>query len=596
MQRDYHNHTYIYLAKQFKFYLLAIGLIALLSILIYQNSFRAGFQFDDFKAIVENASIRDIRNIPLIFRTNGTRSVLFLTFALNYHFGGTSTWGYHLVNLFLHIFNGILVYLVVVGMSKAYSAGHLNKGGNSVALFSSLLFVVHPIQTEAVTYIISRSSVLCTTFYLLSFYLFIRARGGGREAPYIFPNGAGYYLFSILCFLLALFTKEVAATLPLILLLYDFVFVFRHKPESLKGRFKLRLYYLPYWMALMLFLIVRYRLVGTLGNIEFSRSIYSNLLSGFHVMVGYLNILFFPHNQSADPNFSASTSLREPAVLLSIAIIALILIIALRRYKKNPLISFGIFWYFIALLPTSSIVSLQDVMAEHRAYLPSIGFFLTMGMLIAKFCESRAGELSFRFSSLRMMGTLILILMIFSLGTIKRNPVWGSNIKLWKDATKKAPLKDRVHANLGLAYEQKGLLDEAITEYKKCLRINPVNVEAIFDLGNAYHKKGWLDKAIAQYRKSISLDFQHTKSQFNLGIMLYKKGLNYEAIKAFEETLRLNPNYAEAHSNLGVVYYNNLKENKKALLHFRRALELNSNVEQADSIRQIVQLLERSGN
>ncbi len=582
------------LANQLKFYLLAIGLIAFLSLLIYQNSFRAGFQFDDFKAIVENASIRDLRNLPLIFRDNGTRPVLFLTFALNYHFGGTSEWGYHLVNLFLHILNGILVYFIIVGMSKAYSSDHLNQKANSVALLSSLLFVVHPIQTEAVTYIISRSSVLCTTFYLLSLYLFIKARGEGQETPSIFPSRKGYLLFSIFFFPLALLTKELAATLPFILFLYDFVFIFRHKPESLKERFRLGLYYLPFWMVLMLFLILRYRIFGALGNTEFSRSIYSNLLSGLHVMVGYLNLLFFPHNQSADPDFSASTSLGEPAVLFSTAIIAIIVIIALRLHKKIPLLSFGILWYFIALLPTSSIVSLQDVMAEHRAYLPSVGFFLTMGVLITKFSASRAGELSFRFSSLRMMGTLILILMIFSLGTIKRNPVWGSNIKLWKDAVKKAPLKDRVHANLGLGYEQRGLLDEAITEYKKCLRINPVNVEAIFDLGNAYHKKGWLDKAIAQYRKSISLDPQHTKSHFNLGIMLYKRGLNYEAIKEFEETLRLNQRYAEAHSNLGVVYYNNLKENKKALFHFRHALRLDPNVEQADSIRQIVQLLEKA--
>jgi Tfp pilus assembly protein PilF len=583
------------LTKRFKFFLLAIGLIVSLSLLIYQNSFRGGFQFDDFKAIVENASIRDLSNLSLIFRANGTRPILFLSFALNYHFGGTGKWGYHLVNLFLHISNGILVYFIVVGMSRAYSSNYLNQNDSSVALLTSLFFVVHPIQTEAVTYIISRSSVLCSTFYLLSLYLFIKARGEAREIPSIFLSIRIYFIFSIFFFPLALFTKELAATLPLVLFLYDYIFVFRHKSESRKERFKLGLYYLPFWIILIFFLILKYRFSGTLGNPEFSRGLYSNLLTGLHVMVGYLNLLFFPHSQSADPNFPDSTSLREPAVLCSIAIIAMIIIIALRQYKRIPLLSFGIFWYFIALLPTSSIVSLQDVMAEHRAYLPSVGFFLTMGVLITRFFESKVAGLSIRSSYLRMMGTLILILMIFSLGTTKRNPVWNSNVKLWKDAVKKAPLKDRVHANLGLAYEQKGLLDEAITEYKKCLRINPVNVEAIFDLGNTYHKKGWLDKAIAQYRKSISLDPQHNKSHFNLGIMLYKKGLNYEAIKEFEETLRLSPRYAEAHSNLGVVYYNNLKENEKALFHFRHALRLNPNVEQADSIRQIVQILEKAG-
>lgn len=581
------------LMKRFKFYILAIGLITLLSVLIYHNSFKGGFQFDDFKAIVENASIRDLSNLSLIFRDNGTRPILFLSFALNYHFGGTGKWGYHLVNLFLHILNGILVYFIIVGMARAQSSDHLNQKISSVALLTSLLFIVHPIQTEAVTYIISRSSVLCTTFYLLSIYLFIKARGEVRTTTSVFPSGRGYLIFSIFFFPLALFTKEIAATLPLVLFLYDYIFLFRHKSESLKERFKLALYYLPFWLILILFLILKYRLSGTLGNPEFSRGLYSNLLSGLHVMVGYLNLLFFPHNQSGDPNFPASTSLREPAVLFSIAIIAMTIIIALRQYKKIPLLSFGIVWYFIALFPTSSIVSLQDVMAEHRAYLPSVGFFLTMGVLITRFFESRAGGLFIRSSSLRMMGVLILILMIFSLGTTKRNLVWSGNINLWKDAVKKAPLKDRVHANLGLAYEQRGLLDEAITEYKKCLRINPVNVEAIFDLGNAYNKKGWLDKAIDQYREAISLDPQHTKSHFNLGIMLYKKGVNYEAIKEFEETLRLNPRYAEAHSNLGVVYYNNLKENEKALFHFRHALRLNPNVEQADSIRQIVQLLEK---
>ncbi|UCD83573.1 MAG: tetratricopeptide repeat protein [Deltaproteobacteria bacterium] len=587
---------YIYLVKRFESYLLVISLIAVIALLVYQNSFGAGFQFDDFKAIVDNASIRDIKNLPLIFSSNGTRPILFLSFALNYHFGGASTWGYHLVNLLLHILNGVLVYLIIVVLSKTYSPNSLNRRANVVAIFPTVFFLVHPIQTEAVTYVISRSSVLCTTFYLLSLYLFIRTRENGKPALSINPGRTGNFIFSIIFFLLALFTKETAATLPIIIILYDYVFILRRKPENIKGMFRLGLNYIPFWIILLSLLILRYSTLGALGNTEFSRSMYSNILSGLHVMVGYLNLFFFPHNQSADPDFSASTSLREPEVIFSILIIAVIIIVALRLYKKIPLFSFGIFWYFIALLPTSSIISLQDVMAEHRAYLPSIGFFMSIGALIAKFSEDMAGKQYFRFYASRLIGALILVFMIFSVGTIKRNLVWIGNINLWKDATKKAPLKDRVHANLGLSYEQRGLLDEAIIEYNRCLKINPVNVEAIFDLGNTYHKKGWIDKAIEQYRKSISLDPKHTKSHFNLGIMLYKQDLNYEAIEEFEETLRLNPNYADAHSNLGVVYYNNLKDNKRALFHFRRALKLNPNVEQAASIVQIISLLEKSGN
>ncbi len=340
------------LMKRLKFYLPAIGLIAFLSVLVYQNSFSVGFQFDDHKAIADNASIRDLSNLPLIFRANGTRPILYLSFALNYHFGGTGKWGYHLVNLFLHILNGILVYFIVFGMSKTYSSDHLSQKVSSVALLTSLLFIAHPIQTEAVTYIISRSSVLCTTFYLLSLYFFIKARGEARASASVFPSGRSHLIFSIFFFSLALFTKELAATLPFVLFLYDYIFVFRHKSKSIKERFKMGLHYLPFGIILILFLILKYRLSGTLGNPEFTRGLYSNLLSGLHVMVGYLNLLFFPHNQSADPNFPASNSLREPAVLFSIAIIVTIIIIALRQYKKIPLLSFGIVWYFLSLLPT----------------------------------------------------------------------------------------------------------------------------------------------------------------------------------------------------------------------------------------------------
>jgi tetratricopeptide (TPR) repeat protein len=510
--------------------LLQALVVVILGVLCYSNTFQVPFVLDDPQQIGENPVIHDLAN----FFTNSSgheylpnRFIGNLTFALNYHFGGLNVVGYHVVNLVIHLANALLVYaLVRLTLRTPFLAplsSPLPPHSSLVPLLASLLFVCHPIQTQAVTYIVQRLTSLATLFYLAALVLHVSWRLARVDgAPVISRRVPPSWLLSLLMAVLAMKTKEIAFTLPLVVLLYEFSFFGR------PGR-RLLLSLAPLLLTICIIPLGMISLQQTAGEIlsevssatrdaeHLSRAEY--LFTQFSVIVTYLRLLVLPINQNLDYDYPISHSLLEPQTLLSLLLLLTILGFATWLWRasnlsRSPdylhsslftlhssrLIAFGIFWFFITLAVESSVIPIRDVIFEHRVYLPSVGFFIAVAGLsfaaLSKWPTTRRAALSI----------VALIILLFSGATYARNRIWQDWFTLWNDVKKKSPAKTRPYHILGMQYANRGDTARAINEFSLALRLNPRDADAWFNLGQAYTMVGRYHDAALQYENVLRLN------------------------------------------------------------------------------------------
>ena len=540
----------------------ALALLLCVTAVAYLNSFQGSWHFDDEKAILENPRIKHVENIPkLLTRYYLSRGVLQATFALNYHFGGTDVFGYHLVNLILHMSVVVLLYFVLCDLTSVGTRSPFLR--RYLPLASALIFAVHPVNTETVTYIVSRSSLLASFFYILGFFLFIRAVRSGRK-----PHTKVALLFGCgLAFLLGAGTKAIIITLPAMCVAYLYYFVAEERNPL---RFVLRYWWQFLGLASLAGAYFTYRHLhgGIIASIPDAtvRSFHVNLLTEMNVIVRYYLVrLFLPVGLNIDPDFPICTSLLDPRSLLSAAALAGIVYTILRTFREDRLLSFGLTWFLIAISPTSSFIPLLDVAAEHRLYLPGLGFSVVIPYIIFKLTGTRPG-LAF--------GALGAVVLGFCIGTIKRNEVYESPLALWTDTVKKSPNKARPHNNLADSYEKLGRLDDALKEYKLIVeKIDPNYMRAYYGMGNVYLKKGKPEEAIRYYRKALKMHPKFALAYNNLGIAYDNLGRYDDAIAAYKKAIKFDPNFVKAYNNLAIVYAKKGMY-KDALSALKRALEL----------------------
>ncbi|MBW2569569.1 MAG: hypothetical protein JRD93_09605 [Deltaproteobacteria bacterium] len=371
--------------------LFAIFLITAIAAVIYSNSFDCSFHFDDQHAIVENYAIHRF-DVKQIF--SSSRPILDLTLAVNYYFGKLDVFGYHLVNLLLHISNGIMLYFILLWTANLPSMKEkYGQRAYKIALYASLIFIAHPIQTQAVTYIISRSSVLATTFYLLTLLLFIRAlqESSKVEKPKPETHNSKFYLAAgFLTSCLGMGTKQITATLPLTLLIYDFYFISDGNWKTLKNHYKIHIaMFCTIGIAIYLSTSGLQKFVSfdyAKGvQMPFGESVtsFQYFMTQLHVIPYYIKLLFVPTNLNLDYDWPITMQLDLTTILFFI-LLAAIAGLAIWMYHRARLLSFGIIWFFVTLSVTSSFVVIYDVIFEHRLYLPSIGFAIFAALLISK--------------------------------------------------------------------------------------------------------------------------------------------------------------------------------------------------------------------
>jgi tetratricopeptide (TPR) repeat protein len=547
---------------------LHILLIILFSLIAYSNTFESSFHFDDEIFIVKNPIVKDLRYFAepsyasdfrdhFEYKTFKRRYIGYFTFALNYKFHGLHVTGYHILNLLIHICTSLLLYFFIMLTFKTPSLRNsaIRDYARYIALFTALLFACHSLQTQAVTYIWQRVTSLCTMFYLLSLVAYIKWRLT-REGTCL--KTIPLYLISLISAILAMKTKEIAFMLPVMLVLYEMIFF----EGNMKKRF---LYLIPFLVTMLIIPLTLMsmdkpveELIGDAsetirGNTPLSRGEY--LLTEFRVLVTYLRLIFLPVHQNLYYDYPRYDSFFNIEVLSSFVFLALIFALSvyiLFRYRKTVphtrLIAFGIIWFFINLLLESSIIPLNNVIFEHRMYLPSVGIFSALSIVI--FIAIKRWE-----AYKRVITVMLTVIIIVMTGvTYARNTVWKDEITLWQDVVNKSPNEAGGYNNLCIEYFSKKLFNKAVEQCQAAITHDPAYYKAYNNLGKAYESQGLIDKAIEQYQMSIKLAPYYAVAYNNLGIAYKSKGLIDKATEKYQMSIKLDPYYAVAYNNLGNVY------------------------------------------
>ena len=529
----------------------AIAVVAL-GVAAYANSFQAPFTFDDIRWISENRLIRSLD--AYLFDWSGYRAlpnryVGNLTLALNYRLGQLDVAGYHAFNLAVHVGSALLVYALVIAtfQTPRLRASALAPSSRAIAFTAAALFVAHPLQTQAVTYVIQRLTSLATFFYLATVVQYARWRLGRESRSWAWS--AARYALLLATALLAMKTKEIAVTLPVAVALYDLAFF-----GPARGR---TLFVLPLLAVALLVPLTLVNVGRPLGEVldEASRSarVQTALSRGDYLttqiaVIGtYLRLLVLPVGQNLDHDYPIYRSLLEPRVLASGAVLAGLLALAAflaartRQASERALdgagrlVAFGIGWFFLTLLVESSVIPIVDVIFEHRVYLPSAGIFVAAATALA-WGVRRLG----RDVTRTTLAAGALIACALAAATFARNRVWADEASLWGDVVAKSPGKARPHLNLGKALFERGDVDGSIDQYLSALALEPAWAEAHNNLGVSYVKKGLIDRAIVHLELATSLEPGYGDAHENLGIAYGRRGWFDRAQQEMSLGLKLN--------------------------------------------------------
>jgi tetratricopeptide (TPR) repeat protein len=528
----------------------------------YGNSFGGRFVFDDGGSILENPAVRTLWPpwSPLL---NTTRPVANWSFALNYALGGTEVRGYHLGNLLVHL-AAALVLFELAWRTLAKTARYA-RHADSLALAITLLWTVHPLQTQSVTYIVQRMESLMGLFYLLTIYCFVRAQESRRPS--------WWYIASVICCVLGMGTKEVMVTAPVLVLWYDRTFIASSWREILTGRKKYYLALAATWILPAVFLIgyaPAYRANGALTVQGVPPWAYA--LSQPGVILYYLRLCFWPQGQCLDYGWPVAHTATEilPVLLVIAALLALTTWCVFRR----PAWGFVGGWFFVILMPTSSIAPLRDLAFEHRMYLPLAAVAVVVvlgGYELLKWASDRLALGAWAVPILFLMPLVAAVVLLGYL-THVRNRVYYSEETLWRDIVRQAPHHARALYNLGCVLAAQGKLRDAMSYCRQAVLVGPQDPRAHFNLGVLLEKERRFNEALGCYRRSLRLNPRQPDSHLNAGRLLAPTQ-PLAAIRHYQAALHLDPRSAEAHNNLARLLTRQ-KRFGEAAEHLRDALRL----------------------
>jgi tetratricopeptide (TPR) repeat protein len=407
-------------------------------------------------------------------------------------------------------------------------------------------------------------------------YIKVRLHHQNREQGSVFKPVL-FYCASLLSAVLAMKTKEIAFTLPVVIVLFEFMF--------LNGKFWKKI--LSVTPLVLTMALIPLSLMGTdrpLGDVisdvsdvtrvQTTVSRLDYLYTECRVIITYLRLIVLPFHQNLDYDYPLFHSFFDREVLLSfLALLSLFGLSIFLWYRSRRsdtpgrLISFGILWFFITLSVESSIIPIEDVIFEHRMYLPSMGVFLVISSVF--FMVKETGKHTQR----AVIAVAVAIIMVFAAITYARNIVWSDELSLWKDVVSKSPKKDRGYINLGDAYQSQKFIDKAIEQYQIALKLNPYNPKSYNNLGVAYKSQKLYNRAIEQYRIAIQLDPDYTKFYNNLGVAYQAQGLVDNAIEQYQIAIERMPYNPEFYNNLGIAYKSQKLYNR-AIEQYRTAIQL----------------------
>jgi Flp pilus assembly protein TadD len=534
--------------------LAASAVLAISVIAVYCRTFSVPLLFDDNPSIENNPTIRHLGTAfwPPTGTTVSGRPILNFSLAVNYALSGTHVWSYHALNLAIHVLAGLTLF----GILRHAIAGRAEAA--ALAFSGALLWALHPLQTESVTYIAQRAESLMGLLYLLTLYGFIRgAEAGGT-------GGRPWFAFSTAACLLGMGTKEVMVAAPIVVLLYDRTFLagaFRRAWRLRRGPY---LALASTWLVPLVFTLFAGGKGGTagLGNgVPWWRYALTQLPAILH----YLRLCLWPHPLV----FDYGDALVHPSPGLVIPALAVAGLVAATAWAlvRRPAIGFLGAAFLLTLAPSSSIVPVvTQTVAEHRMYLPSIAVIVL------------AAAAMHRWTGRAALPLCLLLAACLGVSTFERNGDYRTEEGIWADTVAKRADNERAHNNLGIAYlKDAGRWDDAIAQFRESLRLNGDYVEARNNLGYALQAvPGRLGDAVLQFREAIRQKPDYADAHYNLANALDSLGRTPEAVAQYREALRLRPDFIAAHCNLGLSL-SSLGRSQEAIDEYREALRLKPN-------------------
>jgi len=537
--------------------------IAVLGIIIYSNSFDCGFQFDDKSNIVNNESIRSFSGLKKVWDTDSSRFLAYYSFAWNYHFSELNVWGFHFVNLMIHLLNSFLIFWITTLLFKTpgLNSKPIARHASAIALTAGLLFVSHPLATGAVTYIVQRLASMAALFYFLSVAMYLKARLSDTKIKY------WYFAGTLIAILFAVHSKENAYTIPFALFLIE-LFFFNTKKISLNFKDYRVLASIVGFIAFIIFTLSNFSFsvfnaLPPTNNNPYTITPFNYFYTQLSVIVKYIQLLFLPINQNVDYDFPIANSLFEMPTIINGLILLSLLILAFYLYNKNKLFSFGIFWFFLTLSIESSFIPITDVIFEHRTYIPSFGFFIILS----------SGIFLFLWDKYKMTAIAVIFLLIGSNAVLahQRNKVWKDEFSLWSDVVSKSPKKVRGYLNLGYAYGNLKQWNEAIPNFNKVIELDPNrHPAAYYNLGIAYWATEQKDKAMENYSAAIKLDPNYADAYQGRGVCYHYLNDFDSALADYSKAISLAPK-PDLYLNRGLIY-SNKKEWAAAISDYTTAI------------------------
>ena len=584
--------------KKRSFYLTGTGTIAifLLTLIFYTPALKNDFiNWDDPTYVYENSNIQCLNSQSLYWMLTSLyeanwHPLTWLSHAIDYALWGLNPLGHHLTNIIIHGLNTLLIFLLVLQLMMKGKEAHrmplLSKVPSSisrqaliVAGVASLLFGLHPLHVESVAWVSERKDLLCAFFFLLSILSYL-----SYTSSVVKRHRWTWFTTCLLSFILALMSKPMAVTLPLILLLLDIYPLNRLVSSSSKNISVLleKIPFISFSIASSITTIIAQHSGGALATLE-RLPLADRLLNALRSLVFYLEKMSVPSKLVPFYPFPPHIHWLDLEYVISGILVLTITCSCLWMAKRKRYLFFTIWLYYVVtLLPVLGIIQVgTQAAADRYTYLPSLSIFLVVGIGVLWIFQ-RVALTGYKVLLRWFLLALICIIM-FLLGqlTIKQIRVWRNSEILWSSVINTFPGRVPVaHNNLGLFYYGKGRFNEAIKEYRKALIINPNHPLAHYNLGISYGKAGRLDEAITEYKRALTINPHLAKAYINLGLVYVKEGRLDEAITNYKKAIVINPNYAMAHCNLGAAYGSkNMFD--EAISECKKALAINPNYAEA---------------
>ena len=506
---------------------LCLTALAFVTTFVYWSSLRGDFLFDDTQIVHQNPVLLNIHSLSDVVKLGfAWRQLLFFTYGLNYYWNGLSPYGYHVFNLVLHVINVALVYLII------FETAGRRREAQSAALVGATVFAVHPLMSSAVSYIAGRSSVLCAVFYFLALLLFLKALNEDANAR----SRIVYFVLAGVAGVLAWQSKQEAITLPALM-----AALFWLKREKRGVRWVLALAALPLVLAATMWTQLSALFSQVAENKNLVAAGFDSVLpAGIYFrtyitsIVGYyFPRLLLPVNLSADPYVAPVAHWYSPEFLVSVAILAAVAWLIVRRKTTDAFLTAGLSAIVISPLSAYALIPLADVVLEHRAYIPALGIALLAAALFRWMWKD---------SATAGVAVAVGVTFVFGLMTIQRNRVFANEIALWQDTVGKSPEKARPHYSLGAAYQLRGRFNEAIAEYQKAIVIKPDLYAAYSNLSAMQIDSGRLNDGEETLLKLADAAPNYSDGFVNLAALYLRKQNPAKALEMAERALKISPN------------------------------------------------------